>query len=176
MTFWRWSHAAASLCVLSPACHPWGSQRLALPPVWAWWLTVAMTLRQYLCVRICKSVTICACVNPPFTLSLAIFCFCLQTFKSTTLGKIKMNINYLHVHVPEMYNLCKLTAFNSLFHLLSSTCTHCHFKSVTSSNGPPADDIFQAYFQENGCWMPLALFSTDLLHYSKIQHLLDTLL
>lgn len=34
--FWRWWRAAASLCVLSPACHPWGSQRLALPPVWLW--------------------------------------------------------------------------------------------------------------------------------------------
>ncbi len=84
-SFWRWSHAAASQCVLSPACHPWGSQRLALPPVWAWWLTVSMTLRQYLCVRICKCVSISACVNPP-SHSLRQICLCFQTFKSTTLN------------------------------------------------------------------------------------------
>lgn len=90
---------------------------------------------DYLCI--CKS---------SFTLSLAIFCFCLQTFKSTTLGKIKMNINYLHAHVPKMYNLCKFTAFSSLFQLLSSACTHCHFKSVTSSKCPTCRWHFPSIF------------------------------
>lgn len=40
----------------------------------------------------------------------------------------------------------------------------------------PADDISQAYFQESGCWMPVALLSTDLLLYCSIQNLLAALL
>lgn len=90
--------------------------------------------------------------------------------------KIKLNTNYLHAHIQKMYNICKLSAVSVLFQLLLSACAHCHFKSVASSTVAPADDIFQAYFQQNGCWMPAALFSTDLLHYCRIQHLLAALL
>ncbi len=68
------------------------------------------------------------------------------------------------------------SAFNVLFRLLPSACTHCHFKFVTSSTVAPTGDIFEAYFQENGHWMPAALLSTDLLHYCIIQNLLATLL
>lgn len=64
-SFCRRSFAAATLCALSSACHPWGSQWLAPPPVGAWWVTVALTPRKYLCVRICKCVSATACDYPP---------------------------------------------------------------------------------------------------------------
>lgn len=46
---------------------------------------------------------------------------------------------------------------------------------MTGSDVAPADDIFQAYFQESGCWMPAALLSTYLLLYCRFQNLLATL-
>jgi len=47
---------------------------------------------------------------------------------------------------------------------------------MTHSSVTPADEFFQAYFQESGCLMSAALFASDLPHHYKIQNPLATLL